>query len=58
VRIGWPPEKEQTLRAVIEGYGDGYQRTLAGGKASTRRTKDDVAWNIGECCPIQIALVA
>ena len=58
MRIGWPPEKEQTWSTVIERYSDGDQRALAGGKHSARRTEDDVPWNIRECCPIQVALVA
>ena len=58
VRIGWSLEKEQTWGAVIERYGDGNQCALAGGKYSTRWTEDYVPWNIRECRPIQIALVA
>ena len=58
MRISWPLEEKQTLGAVIKRYGDGYQRALAGGKHSTRRTEDYVPWNIRECRPIQIALVA
>ena len=58
MRIGRPLEKEQTLCAVIERYGDGDQRVLAGGKHSARRTEDDVPWNTCGCRPIQIGLVA
>jgi len=58
VHIGRPSEKEQTRGAVIERYGDGDQRALAGSKHSTRRTEGDISWNIGECCPIQVALIA
>ncbi len=58
VCICWPLEKEQTLCAVIERYGDGYQRALTWGKYSTRRTEDNVPRDIRECSPIQITLIA
>ena len=58
MRIGWSPEKEQTWCAGVERYSDSYQRALTRGKYSTRWTEGDVPWNIRECSPIQIALVA
>ena len=56
MRISWPFEKEQTLCAIIERYGDGYQRALTGGKYPTNWTEDNVSWNIRVSKPVQVGL--